>query len=177
MLYLRIWDQSGRSPVWYEGSRAPPLNFHLHSVRTWIQQLLLEAPIQELGLSLCDVFSSSSSYCSCWAALCWLSFQCPLHHWDVQHLSGQEQRPLLEGWILPLRYWVTLFSFSSFSSSYVTHGHHQHLKKSQNGSLVRRIMNFLTALELLQRVFKSDRHQAQFSGERGLKWLICHEQI
>ncbi len=56
MLYLRIWDQRGRSPVWYEGSRAPPLNFHLHSVRTWIQQLLLEAPIQELGLSLCDAF-------------------------------------------------------------------------------------------------------------------------
>ncbi len=111
MLYLRIWDQRGRSPVWYEGSRAPPLNFHLHSVRTWIQQLLLEAPIQELGLSLCDAFSSSSSFCSCWAVLCWLSFQCPLHHWDVQHLSGQEQRPLLEGWILPLRYWVTPFFF------------------------------------------------------------------
>ncbi len=27
MFYQRIWDQRGRSPVWYEGSRAPPSPF------------------------------------------------------------------------------------------------------------------------------------------------------
>jgi len=38
-------------------------------------------------------------------------------------------------------------------------------------------MDFLTVLELLQRSFKSDKHQAPLSGKRGLMRLICHEQI